>query len=63
MSESKTIWASKTFWTNIIGFAGTLAAARGFDIPTEVQAEIVVGIMAFVNILLRFATAKGVTLK
>ena len=63
MTETKPIWASKTLWTNIVALIATIAAGRGFDIPAAQQAEIVVGILTFVNILLRFATSKGVTLK
>lgn len=61
---SKTIWQSKTFWANIIAFIATMAGVFGIDLglSPEVQAQLVAGIMAVINIALRFVTDKPVTL-
>ena len=55
---SKPFWASKTMWVNAVGFLATISVAMGWDLGlTEtVQMEIVVGIWAVANIILRFVT-------
>ena len=61
--ESKAWYQSKTIWMNLLAFAATMATVFGFDLglTPEAQAEIVAGIMAVVNIVLRFVTTKPVT--
>lgn len=51
---------SKTLWTNGLALLASLAMAFGLDLGLTgaVQAEIVVGIMAVVNIGLRFVTSQ-----
>lgn len=60
---SKSILASKTFWVNAVAFLGSLGAGLGLDIPIEDQGALVGGIMAGVNIGLRFLTKTPVSLK
>ena len=56
--ESKTIWASKTFWANIIGGVALLSTAAGLDLglTADKQAELIAGIMVIANIVLRYVT-------
>lgn len=61
--DSKPFWASKTLWANIIGGAVAIGTAFGLplDLDAESQTAIVGGIMAVVNIVLRFMTRAPVT--
>jgi len=61
--DSKPFWASKTIWVNGIAMLATLASVWGWDLGLDaaVQAEIVVGVMAIINIVLRVTTTKPVT--
>ena len=45
------ILTSKIFWTQVIGLFAMLGALFGLDVPAELQAQIVAGIMAFANVL------------
>jgi hypothetical protein len=58
----KTIWQSKTFWVNLISLGAVIGAGYGLDIDTETQAVLATGILAVVNIILRFVTNKSVRL-
>ena len=51
-------YASKTVWANVVAFAASITAAFGLDLGLNpaVQAQIVGGVMAVVNIILRFMT-------
>ena len=62
--ESKPWFASKTLWANIIGGAVAIGTAFGLnlDIDAETQTAIVGGILAVVNIILRFMTSAPVTM-
>lgn len=62
--NAKTLWESKTFWFNILGLLATVAAAFGLDLglSDEVKAQIVGGVMAVGNIVLRLVTSKPVKL-
>jgi len=55
-------YESKTIFVNALAFAAAAAAAFGFDLglTAEVQAEIAVGVMAVVNVVLRFVTRTAV---
>lgn len=45
--ETKSIWFSKIFWTQIIGIAAmALSVFGGFEIAPQTQLEIVSGIVA-----------------
>ena len=61
--EAKSIFASRTLWANVIGGAIAIGTAFGLDldIDAEAQTAIVGGIMAVVNIVLRFMTSAPVT--
>lgn len=61
--EAKSIFASRTLWANVIGGAVAIGTAFGLDldIDAEAQTAIVGGIMAVVNIILRFMTSAPVT--
>ena len=51
------ILKSKTIWVNLVALVASLLAAFGVaDIGAEAQASTVAGIMAVVNIVLRFVT-------
>ncbi len=62
MNTSKPAWASKTLWANALAFLSTLALANGLDIglTAEVQAQILGGVMAVLNIVLRFVTTEAI---
>lgn len=57
MNESKSIFKSKTFWTNIAAVAG-LAAANYTGTQLPVNDEVAVGILGVVNIFLRGFTSQ-----
>lgn len=61
--ETKPVYASKTLWVNIVALVGSILAAKGWDLglTPEVQGSVVAGIMAVVNIVLRFTTKSAVT--
>ncbi len=56
--ETKVWFASKTLWVNFIAVIAAVASAFGLDLglDPESQVAIVGGVMAVVNIMLRFAT-------
>jgi len=49
---------SKTIWANIIGMVATIGTVFGLDLglTPETQAQIVAGIMAVINVVLRTVT-------
>jgi len=55
-------YASKTIWANVIALAATMAGVFGFDLglTADAQAQIVAGIMAVVNIVLRLVTTQPI---
>src|SRR3546814_246695 len=62
LMETKSFLASKTLWVNAIALAAALLAAFGVvDLDAEVQASLVGGIMAVVNIVLRVVTKHPVS--
>ncbi len=65
MEETKPIWASKTFWTNVIGGGAMIASAAGMDLglDEDTQTQIIGGILAVANVILRFVTTQPVTMK
>lgn len=56
--DPKPVWASKTVWVNAIALASAVALGFGVDLGLdgETQTALVGGIMAVVNIALRFVT-------
>ena len=60
--DSKPWYASKTIWANAITLIATVSVSFGFDLGlTEaVRAEIVVGVLAVVNLVLRLMTTQPV---
>lgn len=56
--RSKSWYESKTMWANLIGGGVTIGGVFGLDLglTPEVQAQLVAGIMAVVNIVLRLVT-------
>ena len=44
--ETKSFWASKINWTQIVSFIAMVAALFGLDIPAELQAALVTAIGA-----------------
>lgn len=60
--DKKPFWASKTLWINALAAAAAISGAVGIDLglTPELQAQLVVGVMAVVNILLRTVTNTGV---
>jgi len=61
--EAKSIFASRTLWANVVGGALAIGTAFGLDLPVdeETKTAIVGGVMAIVNIVLRFMTKAPVT--
>jgi len=60
MEEVKPFWASKTLWVNVIAFMAAISTAFGIDLGLDPENQIAVvgGVMAFVNVVLRFVTTK-----
>ena len=60
--KSKSWYASKTIWANLVAFAATVAVIAGVDVglTPEVQAEIVAAVLAGVNIVLRLITREAI---
>ncbi len=56
--KTKVWFASKTLWVNFIAVIAAVASAFGLDLglDPESQVAIVGGVMAIVNIVLRFKT-------
>ncbi len=56
-------WASRTIWANLIGFVATMTIAFGIDLglDAETQTALVGGVMAVINMILRFITKAPVT--
>ena len=65
MEDSKPFWASRTLWANAIALLALVALRFGIDLglDADTQAEILVGVMVFVNVALRLDTSKAVTVK
>ncbi len=61
--ESKSVFKSKTFWVNTVALIASIGGTMGFGFGPELQADVVAGIMAAVNIGLRFVTKQPVELK
>lgn len=61
--ESKKWYASRTLWANVIAGGAAVGTAFGLELnlDAETQTAIVGGIMAVVNIVLRFMTKAPVT--
>lgn len=62
MSDVKPWYASKTLWVNGLTIIAAVSGAVGFDLglTTEVQTQIVVGILAVANVVLRLTTKTAV---
>ena len=62
MTEARTKpwYTSKTILANGVAVAASVAMLLGLDVPGDVQAEIVVLIIAGTNVVLRFITTKPV---
>lgn len=60
--DTKSWYTSKTIWVNGLAFLAVLASAVGLDLglTPEVQAEIAVGIIAVVNLVLRYFTHSSI---
>lgn len=58
--KTKAFWKSKTFWVNLVALAASVGASFGFELTADMQASIVGGVMAAVNIVLRFVTKDAV---
>jgi len=51
MDFVKSSWASKINWTQAVAFAAMLFTMFGIDLPADVQAQIVAGIVAAQGVL------------
>lgn len=49
--EVKSAWGSKIIWTQVVGVLAMVGTVFGFDVPPEMQSEIVVGIGAIQGII------------
>jgi hypothetical protein len=58
--DSKSFLLSKTIWSNVIGFAAAYLGAHNLPVDADTQATLVAGILAAVNIGLRFLTVKPI---
>ena len=61
--ESKKWYASRTLWTNVVGFVAAVTGVFGVDIglDAETQVALVGGILTVVNIVLRLVTKAPVS--
>jgi ABC-type proline/glycine betaine transport system permease subunit len=59
---SKSFLVSKTFWANVVGLTALIATLFGVDLGLDAatQAEVVTGLLAIVNIVLRFVSNTAV---
>ena len=64
MNGSKPFYKSKTFWFNALAFVSAVAASYGFtgELAPELQ-PFVVPAVTLINVVLRFVTKQGVTLR
>ena len=64
MMETKTWWSSKTIWVNVLAGVAAIAAGFGLDLglTAEVQSQVVVGVLAAVNVALRVVTSSALRL-
>lgn len=55
-------WFSKTIWANAIAGTAAVTGAFGLDLglTPEVQVQFVGGVMAVINVVLRFVTDKPI---
>ncbi len=60
--DAKPFYQSKTLWINLLTGAAALFGAFGIDLglDEETKTKIVVGLLAFVNIVMRFITKQPV---
>ncbi|MBI4965352.1 MAG: hypothetical protein HY913_18895 [Desulfomonile tiedjei] len=61
MTNTKVWWTSKTIWTNLIAFVGSIVIAIGFD--SGRWAEIATVLLAVVNVALRLITKEEIVLQ
>ena len=61
MMETKAWWSSKTIWVNVMAGVAAIAAGFGLDLglTAEVQSQVVVGVLAAVNVALRVVTSSA----
>ena len=59
--KTKTWWSSKTIWVNVMAGVAAIAAGFGLDLglTAEVQSQVVVGVLAAVNVALRVVTSSA----
>ena len=62
--KTKTWWSSKTIWVNVMAGVAAIAAGFGLDLglTAEVQSQVVVGVLAAVNVALRVVTSSALSL-
>lgn len=58
--ESKPIYLSKTFWTNLI--LGVAAVAAPAELQAQITPEVLASVFVVVNVILRLLTKEEVTL-
>jgi len=64
VNGTKVFWQSKTFWFNVLAIIVMVAGAFGFSdfkLSPDYQ-QLAVGLIAVINLALRFITKKGITL-
>jgi hypothetical protein len=61
MMQTKAWWSSKTIWVNVMAGVAAIAAGFGLDLglTAEVQSQVVVGVLAAVNVALRVVTSSA----
>ena len=64
MMKTKAWWSSKTIWVNVMAGVAAIAAGFGLDLglTAEVQSQVVVGVLAAVNVALRVVTSSALSL-
>ena len=59
--SSKPWYQSRTIWTTFGSAIAAILGVNGLEIPADNQGEIVAGIMAVVNVVMRFLTSVPIT--
>ena len=63
--EGKPFWESKTFWFNLLALVVAVASAFGYREfqPDPEVLQLAVGIIALINLLLRFVTKQPIRMR
>lgn len=63
MEDTKRWWTSKTMWVNVVAVIAAITGAFSMDmgLDPDTQIALVGGVMAVINMILRFITTTSVS--